>query len=624
MANEDIIKKDLVNELKDMEEENDQKHLEPVNVIIGRFQPLTIGHLGMAKELEKINGLPSVYIYIRSKSGDNSKFSDRLTSNYMEDVVKGENLVRDAWSMSASFIPVIIKETQRRGYNPVLIGAGEDRFKAYSQMAKKMKDIKTHPDFKIQELKGRLTSATEVRQAILDDDKKKFMKLVPKEVQPYYKHLKDELEKSHAVAESLTIQDIVEKFDYEIDVMESILNSYGEDFFSDTLIIESILNNDINEKLNNNMELIKEGTIDNAYKYITKVIKNKVSKASNDQYNFAKKYVQSEYGKEVSIEGIGVDNNKIYLSLNSADNDAIQIDIELPKELQESEQILEIKENYQVYHNSFGSVIKTILEYISESDVKIDRQIINEQFISCISSPNNGETIRKTIEDKGNSINIQVYNRATNKDSFELTIYHNKIRRGLKESINEDSNNKIFESELQKITTKDELTKLIQECFGSIGIKVYENVIKIHQDAVNKSHTRIFDRAIKFRKGELTNESLENKETDVIRFLSKLDESKLEHFKNYLTEMMSRSEYEVKLDSAITMIIKTNRPVVWEDFKSCMIRSEFFKKDFKPFLMMQGLSDFQIDRFIENILRVKYQHYTNYFLGTVPLQYITK
>jgi len=248
MAKEDIIKKDIITELKDMESENDQSHLEPVNVVIGRYQPFTIGHLGMAKELEKINGLPSVYIYIRSKSGKNSKFSDNLTINYMDDIAKGQDLVRDAWSMTGSFIPVVVMETQRRGYNPVLIGAGEDRAKTYTGMAKRMKNITTHPDFAIQELKGRLTSGTEVRQAIIDGDEKKFKKFTPKQIHPYYKQLKDELEDTAVLAESVDIESVVMDCDLDVDTISDILESYGEDLFSDALIVESILDYELNEK----------------------------------------------------------------------------------------------------------------------------------------------------------------------------------------------------------------------------------------------------------------------------------------------------------------------------------------------------------------------------------------
>tara|TARA_R110000737_G_scaffold345262_1_gene373582 strand:+ start:1968 stop:3614 length:1647 start_codon:yes stop_codon:yes gene_type:complete len=544
MAKEDIINKDLVNELKDIQAENDQSHLEPVNVILGRFQPMTIGHLGMSKELEKINGLPSVYIYIRSKSGKNSKFTDKLTINYMEDVVKGQDLVKDAWAMSASFIPVIVMETQRRGYNPVLIGAGEDRVKTYTGMAKRMKNITTHPDFKVQELKGRLTSATEVRQAISDDDEKKFKKLTPKAVHPYYKQLKDELEKTSILAESLSVEDIVVKYDMDIDSMETILESYGENFFSDTLIIETILEH----------ETLK-------------------------------------------------DNNK---KLTGKMNEARK-----PK--------LKFKKDYPTYNATYGGTLDAITNYVEDAGYKIDDQEFFAAFGDAFFKPKKGKTQSKTvdIQDKtGNpvgNLHVSIYNRGVDGNTYELTIYHDQIMRGLKES-----DTSILES--YDVNSTDDVNELIKESFGEEGILVLEHILPIHNKAVVKSHTRIFERVLMFKRGELLLETLDSKEITFVPFLSKLSEDKLNQFKDSLNEMVN-PDFKTKLDAAVLMTIKTNRPVVWEDFKSTMIRSDFFTKEFRPFLMMQGLSDFQIERYVDNLLRVKYQHYSNYYLGNPGLQY---
>ena len=544
MAKEDIINKDLITELKDKQVENDQSHLEPVNVILGRFQPMTIGHLGMSKELEKINGLPSVYIYIRSKSGKNSKFTDKLTINYMEDVVKGQDLVKDAWAMSASFIPVIVMETQRRGYNPVLIGAGEDRVKTYTGMAKRMKNITTHPDFKVQELKGRLTSATEVRQAISDDDEKKFKKLTPKAVHPYYKQLKDELEKTSILAESLSVEDIVVKYDMDIDSMETILESYGENFFSDTLIIETILEH----------ETLK-------------------------------------------------DNNK---KLTGKMNEARK-----PK--------LKFKKDYPTYNATYGGTLDAITNYVEDAGYKIDDQEFFAAFGDAFFKPKKGKTQSKTvdIQDKtGNpvgNLHVSIYNRGVDGNTYELTIYHDQIMRGLKES-----DTSILES--YDVNSTDDVNELIKESFGEEGILVLEHILPIHNKAVVKSHTRIFERVLMFKRGELLLETLDSKEITFVPFLSKLSEDKLNQFKDSLNEMVN-PDFKTKLDAAVLMTIKTNRPVVWEDFKSTMIRSDFFTKEFRPFLMMQGLSDFQIERYVDNLLRVKYQHYSNYYLGNPGLQY---
>ena len=937
MAKEDIVKKDIVNELKDMQDENDQSHLEPVNVVLGRFQPFTIGHLGMAKELEKINGLPSVYIYIRSKSGKNSKFSERLTVNYMEDVVKGQDLVRDAYPMTASFIPIVIKETQRRGYNPVLIGAGEDRAKAYASMAKRMKDVSVHPDFKIQELKGRLTSATEVRQAITDDDEKKFKKLTPKQVHPYYKQLKGELEKAGAVVESLSVEDILEGFDVSIDEAERILETYGEDFFSDSLIIESILDYELNEskikyqkgktyqtgkgwtvyknddevhfsidvspsagwqtdpnypsemrfmdsgkrkgtyrlksgniekqakemfdigtkendeyygltykdyadvirlsidmqnyintmneselnelkrsfvsgtgagsieslenrkyelkkevkgvrvgdyivtlpkgtiihnlpggvfakhkdledtfkfrnvrkdakygmsirqmpdilgqieansKILESME-INENKIAKAFKYIKKKLGvTKVVSPSDEQFKYAQEYVKKKQKTDkVELNGIGVDTvqDVIHISYNAGPYMEVEDSIPLPVELQEgvnytdqsgaksalfkdtevsnlfspkdhkfiadakmfmsstaivftdgkraivmtknkpysiikplgkapkeianlvvkesmNEAKIKFKEEYPVYHDTYGSALDSIMRYVESSGNKIEQQEFFSAFGDAFFKPKKGKTQRKTveIEDKNGKLvghlHVQIYNRGTDGNTYELNMYADgkDMRRGLKENAELNEGNvqisrrnflkmihplKVFIK--NNFKAQEELYDLIKEFYGDHGVTVFEMLMDTHHNALIKSHTRIFEKAIMFRTGEI---ALEEKEKEFIPFLAKLDETKLEKFKNALNEMVS-PEYEAKIDKALAMMINTNRPVVWEDFKSQMMRSEFFKKDFRPFLMMQGLNDHQIDRMVENILRVKYQHYTNYYLGTVALQYEIK
>ena len=506
MAKEEIANKDIVTELRDMEEENDMKHLEPVNIVIGRYQPFTIGHLGMAKELEKENELPSVYVYVRSKSGKNKKFSDKLTTNFMEDVVQQEELVKDAFPMESAFIPVIIKEAQRRGYHPVLIGAGSDRANSYKSMVKRMTDVTTHPDFSIQELKGRLTSATEVRKVISNDDEKKFKKLTPKPMHQYYAQLKEELEKDLALTETINVAHVMDSLDIDIDTAEEMLESHGEDFFSNPLIIESIIKHELN-KIEENME-------------------------------------KSE---------------------------------------------LAICVGYEMNQDSWDEVMKSINKYVG------DLKLSENTFIK----PSVGKTLNQNVNlldengDVTKELNVSIYNRGTEDMAYELVMYTSGIRRGLNESESTEENVAL----------------------------VSENISKIHNEALVKAHSRIFERIIAFKKLELNLDVLEKRETELFTFMSKVEESKLEAFKNALNERLDPAT-SAKVDAAIEVMVKSNRPIVWETFRSEMIRSEFFKKEFRPFLMMQGLSDFQIDRFVDNLLRVKYQHYTNYYLGNPGLQYV--
>jgi len=619
MANEDLTRKDIISELKNMESENDQSNLEPINVIIGRFTPFTIGHLSMAKELKKINDLDSVYIYIRSKSGKNSKFSDRLVTNYMTDVVQKQDLVRDAWSMTASFIPIIIKETQRRGYNPILIGAGEDRAKSYENMAKRMKDIQVDPEFKIQELKGRITSATEVRQAIMDDDKKKFMKLTPKEIHPYYKQLQDELEKLNTMIESISVVDIMDGIDLTVEEVESILESNDEDFFSHPIIVESILEQEIENKKN-------EMKLNEKEESVLLVMPSTLT----DLKNFKKWLDNSDFYAEDYGD---------YFVFQEENIDSLEKTIE--KELSKKK----ISVRYEI-QESFKEIIESVkLSSDAKKFIKGMQKIKLDKDFAKSWMPGH-----KYIYTDG----TKYYFIDSDGDTMELknteTLKHLKKTF---ENVNEDlfENPEFLPKKVQDLIydmgdgTYDyrDLRKL-QKKLEKLGYtfdygldaqpydlrKIDENledidlekIVEITKLSMSVAHTSVFEKALQFRKCEITYEDLQDKtETNVVSFLAKFNESKLLDFKNYITEMTVSPEYGAKIDNALLLLVNSNKPIVWEDFKSYMIRTEFFKKEFKPFLMMQGLSDYQIDRFVENILRVKYQHYTNYFKGTISLEY---
>lgn len=847
MAKEDIIKKDIITELKDMEAENDQSHLESVNVVIGRYQPFTIGHLGMAKELEKINGLPSVYIYIRSKSGKNSKFSDNLTINYMDDIAKGQDLVKDAWSMTGSFIPVVVMETQRRGYNPVLIGAGEDRAKTYTGMAKRMKNITTHPDFAIQELKGRLTSGTEVRQAIIDGDEKKFKKFTPKQIHPYYKQLKDELEDAAVLAESVDIESVVMDCDLDVDTISDILESYGEDLFSDALIVESILDYELNEKKSkkqtfseylkdlddrfvdginaikgqngsddklenrqsalhslssifrnyisslqkeygkdkNQLTFIKEqaeihnidmlsleeaikykkgktyqsghgwtvyknddevhfsievdpssgwstdphytdemrlmdsgkrkatyriksgniekqakemfdiGTKENneyygltykdyadiirlsmnmqiainmneselnekidfkkAFKFIKKNLKIKnIEQATPQIYDYVEEYLKDKFdsrdyndddftGKlptlydDVEIKGIAVDyiQDVIHIEYDGPDMsvyhkgavERMKESIPLPKNLQENmnegrKPKLKFKKDHPTYMAGYGQTLNAITDYIEENGYFFNQEEFFGSFGDAFFKPKKGKTQRKTItiyQDKESvkpigNLHVSIYNRGVDGNTYELTTYHDQFM-GESEFIGEEK--KISRKNFLKLikplkvfiknnTKKEDLYDLIKKFYGENGVEVFENLYRNHNQSLNKSNDKIFEKILMFRNGTL---ELENDEKEFIPFLSKISESKLQKFKEF--------EYESKITESVAKIFETDSPLDFEEFKDNVLESDFIKRQLKPFLMIEGLNDYTIEKLVESFLKVKHIEYCNYFKGNI-------
>lgn len=168
-------------------EEEKKKDRMPVNVIMGRFQPFHSGHLNMAKELKEKNGHPSVAIVVypgHNKSGK-SPFDEATIKRYMDAVVDNNKEIESYIIMNRGLLGSGVAKLIEMGYDPILIGAGEDRIEDYKKQVDylKMSDIKDQisDDLKLKET-PRVTSATDVRKALADGDFSKFKKMVPKEV----------------------------------------------------------------------------------------------------------------------------------------------------------------------------------------------------------------------------------------------------------------------------------------------------------------------------------------------------------------------------------------------------------------------------------------------------------
>jgi cytidyltransferase-like protein len=179
-------------------EEEEPNDLKKVNMLIGRFQPFHNGHLKMAKFLKEKNNLPSVVVVVypgHNKSGK-SPFEEETIRKYMDEVVSGEDEIQDYIIVQRGLIGSAIVKLLKMGYTPVLIGAGDDRTEDYTKQLEYVK--KSEIGDQMKNLKvietPRSTSATEVRQAIKDEDYQKFKKLVPPGVDKMYVGLKSSME----------------------------------------------------------------------------------------------------------------------------------------------------------------------------------------------------------------------------------------------------------------------------------------------------------------------------------------------------------------------------------------------------------------------------------------------
>ena len=181
-----------------------------VNMFVGRFQPFTLGHAKVVKQMHEQNGYPVVIFLVKAK---NKKKEDAFKRPYDEQTqlemlnnLKKELPIEHVYIIPTAAIDVMFNE-MRPKYEPVLWGTGTDRMKVYGYQVDKKEyreDLNVLPEFGLYEIQrtGENISATKVRNAMLDDDFKAFKKMTPKGIHGMYNDLKNKLEQSMALAES--------------------------------------------------------------------------------------------------------------------------------------------------------------------------------------------------------------------------------------------------------------------------------------------------------------------------------------------------------------------------------------------------------------------------------------
>jgi cytidyltransferase-like protein len=175
------------------EDKEEDKKLEDVNILIGRFQPFHNGHLKMAKAMKKENDLPCIVAVVHPghNSSGKSPFDEDLVKKYMEAVVReNQDLLCGFFIINRGLLGVIYGTAKSHGFNVKSIGAGEDRLLDYNKQIEYLK--KNGSDFPkdIEIIKTpRSTSATEVREKIKSEDFTSFRKLVPPAISSLYNSL---------------------------------------------------------------------------------------------------------------------------------------------------------------------------------------------------------------------------------------------------------------------------------------------------------------------------------------------------------------------------------------------------------------------------------------------------
>jgi|688.fasta_scaffold09088_17 cytidyltransferase-like protein len=214
-------------------EEKEEKKLEEVNLIIGRFQPFHNGHLKMVKKMMEKNNLPSIIAVVHpghNKSGK-SPFNSELVSKYMENVVKeSAGKIQGFFMIDRGLLGVIYGKSKELGYLPKAIAAGDDRIEDYKKQSDYLKKAGgDFPDDMEIIQTSRSSSGTEVREKLAEEDFLGFKKLVPPGVSAFYNQLVSSQNGK--------------------DIKESIVIDYLDEYGDEKTIEE--VNNEIEEIKNN-------------------------------------------------------------------------------------------------------------------------------------------------------------------------------------------------------------------------------------------------------------------------------------------------------------------------------------------------------------------------------------
>ena len=184
--------------------------------------PFTKGHQSVLEALYKENGYPTVVACIKNTKHDTKHpFDDDLIAKEFDTCLKNEKFFEDHIYVASAAIDKVGVALKEKGYLAHLWGCGTDRAKSFERMASNPKYIVDFADdFKVfvverdensNDIDG--ISATKVREAIKNDDKKEFERMMPKGAGKLFDEFKEQLSKVNE-SSSCNLCDYIENLNY--------------------------------------------------------------------------------------------------------------------------------------------------------------------------------------------------------------------------------------------------------------------------------------------------------------------------------------------------------------------------------------------------------------------------
>ena len=151
------------------------------NIIIGRFQPLTNGHLKCIEDVWNDSGVPTIIAMIETVTADSRHpfLSKQLVPLYKR-MFKNNEMVAGVVVVKNADIVKLGEMLGRMGYEICSWVCGDDRYDKYKYMADRYHD-QAHltDDFKMIRITRNNVSATLARQYLYDNNLLSFKGITP-------------------------------------------------------------------------------------------------------------------------------------------------------------------------------------------------------------------------------------------------------------------------------------------------------------------------------------------------------------------------------------------------------------------------------------------------------------
>lgn len=162
-----------------------------VDLFFGRMQPLHKGHQAIINSMKN-----PVVVLIKGKKSSADKSRNPFNEKEQERWIKKVNPKVKVITYPTGYIPDIVNELRKEGLEVNNIYAGEDRINSYKkQIIGFNKQIPDEKKINVGIIKTpRITSATDVRQALIDNNIDKFKENMPKELWSEFDYMKNKIE----------------------------------------------------------------------------------------------------------------------------------------------------------------------------------------------------------------------------------------------------------------------------------------------------------------------------------------------------------------------------------------------------------------------------------------------